>query len=93
MRIVVVGTVGVVGMAGAVSARENEDILLGDVWGGGKVGVEKHVHLTYSCICHLRLSSDPLRGDLEIPQSFQNAIYSATEKFAQPQFYPAIAAS
>jgi hypothetical protein len=30
--------VGTVGMAGAVSARENEDILLGDLWGGEKWG-------------------------------------------------------
>ncbi len=53
-------------MAGEVSARENED-MLADLWGGGEVGVEKHVHLTYSCICHFRLSSDPLRGNLEFP--------------------------
>jgi len=49
MKIVGVGTVGVVGMAGAVSAREIEDILLSDLWGGGEVGVEKRemvVHLT-----------------------------------------------
>lgn len=49
MRIVGVGTVGVLGMAGVVSARENEDVFLGGLLGGGKVGVEKRemvVHLT-----------------------------------------------
>jgi hypothetical protein len=45
--------VGVAGVAGAVSARENEDIFLGEVWVGGKVGIEKRemdVHLDqFSC--------------------------------------------
>lgn len=35
------GVMGVVGVAGTVSVRENEDIFLGEVLGGGKVGVKK----------------------------------------------------
>jgi hypothetical protein len=48
-----VGAVRVMGVAGAVSTRENEDIFLRDVRGGGYMGVkrvERDVHLDqFSC--------------------------------------------